>query len=349
MFIKIWNWLTSLKLAIVLASLATLVIMIGSLIMHYYPAAFGDLDRVTLGSWYPEAAQSTPWHTLWMPIAAVLLIAFAINTLCCLIDWLLRLRTRWRKTGEYLIHFGFCLLLLAFFWGNISGYRSAGNHLAVGETLELPHHAGLSLRLDEFQPVFDETGRRPLDMINHLTLLKGDQVVKSAEARTNHPLMHRGLVVVAASFTREAIGFRFLVPGRGQVALEPGKTLALPGGEVLLVKEFLPNARRMGNRVLPLGGGLMAPALHLELRTEQETVWEGWYLLREGPPLPLVQRGLALRPTEPLLRTYSILTINHDPGARMALVGGLAMCAGVFIAIFSYYAKRRRHDRPDIL
>ncbi|WP_429884498.1 cytochrome c biogenesis protein ResB [Geoalkalibacter halelectricus] len=348
MFEKIWNWLTSLKLAIVLASLATLVIMIGSLVMHYYPMVFGDLDRVTLGDWYPEAARRAPWHTLWMPIAAVLLIAFAVNTLCCLIDWLLRIRSRWRKTGEYLIHFGFCLLLIAFFWGNVSGYRTSGNLLAVGDTLDLSNHAGLSLRLDDFQPVFDETGRRPLDMINQLTLHNGDRPIATAEARTNHPLMHRGLVVVPASFTREAGGFRFVVPGRGQIALEPGKNLTLANGEELRVKEFLPNARRMGERVVRMGGGLMAPALRLELHAEEQLLWEGWYFLREGPPQALLQRGLQLRPTEPLLRTYSVLTINYDPGARMALIGGLAMSAGVFIAIFSYYAKRTRQDRPDI-
>lgn len=345
---KIWDWLTSLKLAIVLASLATLVIMIGSLVMHYHPHRFGDLDAVTLGQWYPHAASQAPLHTLWMPIAAVLIIAFAINTLCCLIDWLARLRSRWRKTGEYLIHLGFCLLVIAFFWGHIAGYRTAGNLLAVGDTLALPHHDGYSLRLNKFEPVFDESGRRPLDMINHLSLLQGEREVKSALVRTNHPLTYGGLAVLPASFGQQADGFRFLVSGVGRADLEKGARLTLTGGEILSVLDFLPSARRMGERVVPMGSGLNAPALHLQLMSEGTIVWQGWYFLREGPPLQLLQRGIELRPLEPLIRTYSVLTINYDPGASLALVGGLAMAAGVFIAIFSYYAKRRRHERPDI-
>jgi hypothetical protein len=346
---KIWDWLTSLKLAIVLASLATLVTMIGSLIMHYNPRLFGDLDAVTLGYWYPQAASQAPLLTLWMPIAAVLIIAFAVTTLCCLIDWLAHLRSRWRKTGEYMIHLGFCLLVIAFFWGNIAGYRTAGNLVAVGQTLVLPYHEGYSLRLDEFEPVFDETGRRPLDMINHLTLLKGDQEVVQALVRTNHPLTYSGLVVLPASFRQEASGFNFLIPGVGRADLEKGAQITLADGHALNVLDFLPTARRVGERVVPMGSGLAAPALHLKLTGEDETLWQGWYFLREGPPLPLLQRGIQLRPMEPILKTYSVLTINYDPGASLALAGGLAMTAGVLIAIFSYYAKRRRHDRPDIV
>ncbi|WP_305042020.1 cytochrome c biogenesis protein ResB [Geoalkalibacter sp.] len=345
---KIWDWLTSLKLAIVLASLATLVIMAGSLIMHYHPRLFGDLDAVTLGQWYPQAARQAPLHTLWMPLAALLLLAFGVNTLCCLVDWLARLRSRWRKTGEYLIHFGFCLLLAAFFWGHLAGYRTAGNVLPVGETLALSGHPGLSLRLDDFRPVFDQTGRRPLDMINHLTLLDGERELARKEVRTNHPLMHRGLVILPASFGQEATGFRVLVPGQGTVDLHRGAEIRLPEGKTLTVLDFLPSARRMGDRMVPMGG-LTNPALHLRLAGAGETLWQGWYVLREGVPQELVRQGAALRPSEPLYRTYSILTINYDPGARIALVGGLAMCAGVSICIFSYYAKRRRQDHPDIV
>ncbi|WP_305045097.1 cytochrome c biogenesis protein ResB [Geoalkalibacter sp.] len=345
---KIWDWLTSLKLAIVLATLATLVIMAGSLIMHYHPRLFGDLDGVTLGHWYPQAARQAPLHTAWMPLAAVLLVAFGVNTLCCLIDWLARLRSRWRKTGEYLIHLGFCLLLTAFFWGHLAGYRSAGNLLRVGETQPLKGLAGLSLRLDDFRPVFDETGRRPLDMINHLTLLDGERELTAKQARTNHPLMHQGLVVVPASFGQEATGFRFALPHQGVVSLEKDARINLAEGKILTVLEFLPAARRVGNRVLPMGGGLTNPALHLHLGRGEETLWQGWYVLREGLPAELATQVGAMRPTEPVYRIYSILTINYDPGARMALVGGLAMCAGVSLCLFSYYAKRRRQDRPDI-
>jgi cytochrome c biogenesis protein len=46
---------------------------------------------------------------------------------------------------------------------------------------------------------------------------------------------------------------------------------------------------------------------------------------------------------------YSILTINYDPGVRLALVGSLAMGCGVLLTLFSFYRKRRRGDHPDIV
>jgi len=347
---KIWKWLTSLKLAIVLASSATLVIMVGSLVMHYHPRLFGDLDAVTLGAFYPAAARQAPLLTLWMPVAALLIIAFAVNTLCCFLDWLPRLRSRWRKTGEYLIHLGFCLLVVAFFWGQFSGYRTAGNLLAVGETLNLPEQPGLSLRLDDFRPVFDESGRRPLDMVNELTLLRNGEEIASKQVRTNHPLSYQGLVVLASSFQQEASGFSFHAPGFGRMDLEDGTRLTLPGGDTLSVLNFLPTARRQGERVVARGNTLNDPALHLQLMGNDGRMrWQGWYFLRQGPPAALVEQGLNLRPLQPIVRTSSVLTINYDPGANLALVGGILMGAGVLVAIFSYYAKRRRQDRPQVV
>jgi cytochrome c biogenesis protein len=48
------------------------------------------------------------------------------------------------------------------------------------------------------------------------------------------------------------------------------------------------------------------------------------------------------------LRTYSLMTINYDPGATLALVGSIAMGCGVLVAMFSFYRKRLTGDHPDI-
>ena len=46
---------------------------------------------------------------------------------------------------------------------------------------------------------------------------------------------------------------------------------------------------------------------------------------------------------------YSILTINYDPGVKLAFAGSLAMGCGVFLTLFSFYRKRKRGDHPDIV
>ena len=46
---------------------------------------------------------------------------------------------------------------------------------------------------------------------------------------------------------------------------------------------------------------------------------------------------------------YSILTINYDPGAKLAFAGSIAMGCGVLLTLISFYRKRARGDRPDII
>ena len=137
---RIWKLLCSLKLTIVLASAATVLTIAGSIVMLRYPKTFGMIDEMTLGAWFSRFGSSNYALTGWFWIVCLLLILLGINTLCCFCDWLPKVRYRWRKSGEYLIHLSFVLILVAFIWGSYSGDRSEGHRLAVGETIELTKH-----------------------------------------------------------------------------------------------------------------------------------------------------------------------------------------------------------------
>jgi cytochrome c biogenesis protein len=346
---KIWKFLCSLKLAVFLASAATLLIMGGSLVMHYHPRVFGGMDRTVLGDWFAGVGNRNTGITWWLPAAGGLIAALGVNTLCCFIDWLRSLRARWRKTGEYLIHLGFVLVLAAYFWGSLSGFRSEGNRLLVGESLALPAMPGYGLRLEAFEPVFNESGR-PVDMRSTVTLFREGEPLKRQVVKTNTPLTHRDLVVVPGSFGRLAEGYQFFLSGSGAVSLTPGTGVPLDGGGILRVVDFFPHAgKRADGTAVFRGENLGSPAIELELIRPGFAPWRGWYFLKEGLPFPLVEAGIRLWPTEPVYRLFSVLTVNRDPGAGVALVGALFMFAGVLFAMGSFYYKRSRGDRPDIL
>ncbi len=345
--LRIWNTLCSLKLAVVLASAATAVIMGGSLLMPGRPGLFGAMDRQLLGEWFSGPAAMRLGETWWVYLAAVLILGLGVNALCCFLDWLAHLRQRWRKTGEYLIHLGFVLVLAAYAWGSVSGFRGEEIKVRAGETVALPGMPGHYLRLEGFEPRVG-AGGRPLDMINRLVLLQGERELRRETVRINHPLTWKGVSVLAASFGEEATGFRFLAGGAKEIDLGPGSELTLEGGGRLRVLAFHPDVVvRPDGRVVPGGPDLRNPAFALELTTDKET-WRGWYLLRQGLPPRLSSAGLQLRPLEPVGRTYSLLSVNLDPGASMALAGGLLLGAGSILALFSYYAKRSRRDRPEL-
>lgn len=252
---KIWKLLCSLKLTIILASITTLLAIGGSLLIPFNPQIFGGLDSMPLGPWLKRWLAQSPGMTWWIAAGGILVSLLALNTLCCFIDWCFYFRARWRKCGEYLIHLGFVLILVAFWWGSQAGFRSENNALLVGQSLPLPQ-LGVTLRLEAFKPVL-APGGRPMEMHNTLTLYRGDELLKRVETRSNHPLLWQGLVAIPMSY---------------------GQTVR-------------------GGRTVP----------------------------------------------------YSILTINYDPGARLAFAGAIAMGCGVLLTLFSFYRKRARGDRPDIV
>lgn len=345
---RLWSFGCSLKLAIALASAATLLIMGGSLVMHYNPAIFANMEQESMGRWFPEAWSRAPFLVAWLPLSGLCVLLLAINTLCCLFDWLSSFTARWRKSGEYLIHTGFILLTIAYLWGNISGFRSGPHRLAPGERMPIPEMPGYQLQLEEFTPQLEPNGR-PLDMINKLTLWQDGRQVAQKTVRINHPLIYNGLVILPASFGRELQGFRFHMPGTGFVDLKPGSRLPISNGLSLLVDNFLPDAGQDRNgRVMPVGSRLNNPALQISLLGPNGTIWQGWYFLRRPLPERLVNAGVYLKPVQPVMTPFSLLTINRDPGDKTALAGGVCITVGVLFAFFSFYRKRVAGDRPEI-
>lgn len=343
---RLWALCCSLKLAIVLASLATLLTMGGSLLVHYLPAVFGDLDQHTLATWFRISGLQHPALASWLVLLVLLMVLLGINTLCCFVDWLGHLRARWRKTGEYLLHLGFVLILTGYLWGALAGHRQPGQRLFEGQTVAVAGAPGDYLRLERFEPVI--RNGRPVDMRSTVTLLRGDTPLTRAVLHINHPLVWQDLVILPESFGQQASGFLFRL-GDGRTAeLETGSSIDLGHGRRLQVLDFLPDAWRAGGRVVPRSEGLGNPALELELREAGQVLWHGWYFLRQGLPPQLAAAGDALMPLQPRFKTYSVLTINTDPGAHLALTGAGSMLAGVLLALVSFYRKRSRGDRPDI-
>lgn len=345
---QLWRLGCSLKLAIALASTATLLIMGGSLVMHFNPAIFAGMEEAIMSDWLPQAWSRAPWLVFWVPLSGLSIVLFGINTLCCLIDWLLKFKSRWRKTGEYLIHAGFVLLVIAYIWGNTSGFRSGPHRLFPGERMAIPNMPGYSLLLEDFTPQLEPTGR-PLDMLNQLSLWENDKQATAALVRINHPLMFDGLVILPTSFGQELDGFRFHMRGRGFVELSTRNRLSVSPGVFLVMHKLLPDARqsRQGT-VVQTGSRIGNPAMLVSLQNQSGKLWEGWYFLREPLPEALRNAGLSIRPTEPLFRSFSLLTINRDPGDKMAMTGGLCISLGVLLAFFSFYRKRAQGDRPEV-
>ena len=228
---KFWKILCSLKLAIVLASMTTIVVIGGSLYMPFNPKVFGSMDNLTLARWLAEFGAQSPVLTWWVPVAAVLIGALGVNTLCCFIDWLVHIKSRWRKLGEYLIHLGVVLVLTAYLWGSVAGFRTEGNRVFVGQTIPVPF-SDKSITLESFEPVFNESGR-PVDMISGLSLYDGAQLLEKKKTRINHPLTWSGLVILPGTYGQEWRGGQYRIFSMFTINYDPGAGAALAGAVVM--------------------------------------------------------------------------------------------------------------------
>ncbi len=244
---RAWKLLCSLKLTIVLASIATLLGVGGSLLIPFNAQVFGDLDAVPLGLWLAEKGSQAPGLSWWIPLAGIFVGLLGLNTLCCFIDWLFHLRARWRKTGEYLIHLGFVLIMSAFLWGSQTGFRSQ-NGLLVGQQLEL-QQLGVVLQLEAFKPELARGGR-PVDMHNTLALYRDGELLKRVKARFNHPLTWGGLAVLPSSYGQTVLGGRRVNYSVLMINYDPGAPLAfagsllMAGGVLLSLASFYRKRRR---------------------------------------------------------------------------------------------------------
>lgn len=345
---KIWPFCCSLKLAIYLASAITLLLMGGSLKIPFDAAIYGSMDRLTTGDWLQQIAGNNLGKTWWFYLLAGLTVLLGLNTLCCFFDWLFQIGSRWRKSGEYLLHLGVVLVLIAYLWGSTAGWRHSGMQFRIGETTPLPNWPGHYLRVDSFQPIKSQNGP-PKDMLSNVSLLRGDQLIVSGTVQINQPLLINGIVITPVSFGQKPAGFQAMLPGLPSVKLQAGRQIRLADGSLLEVLRFLPDVRRKANgELLYRSDQIGNPAFELRFSSVRVPHWQGWYIANEVLPIELRQRGVQIRLISPLYDSYSTLTVNYDPGARLAAIGSGFMSIGVLLALFSFYRKRKQQDRPEI-
>lgn len=348
MIARLWNLLCSLKLAIVLATAAVLALLAGSLRMPARPEIFGPMDQMALGEWLDRAWSHAPAEAFWVSAAGLLAFLLGVNTLCCFLDWIVNFRIRWRKSGEYLLHLGFVLALAGYLWGSAAGFRNEGVRLRAGETAPVAGWGGHYLRLESIEPILGPMGA-PAGLAGTMALLRGDEEIARHRVRTNSPLTHGGLAVIPLTVVPEVAGLRVFTSGVGFLDLVPGARYSVPSGADLKVLAFHPwGVRLPDGSVARRGEDLVQPAVELELAAPGETPWRGWYFPNEGVPVSLRRAGIHLQPTETIPTWSGVFAVNSDPGAPLALAGGICMTAGILLALFSFYSKRARGDRPEI-
>lgn len=154
-------------------------------------------------------------------------------------------------------------------------------------------------------------------------------------------MIHVGFVMILGAYVwGSQAGFRSennaMLVGQSKSLPQLGVTLKLEAFKPVLAPSGRP-MEMLNTLALYRGDELLK---RVETRSNHPLAWGGLVAI----PVSYGQtvRGGRYAP-------YSILTINYDPGARLAFAGSIAMGCGVLLTVFSFYRKRMRGDHPDII
>jgi hypothetical protein len=203
-----WQLLISLKLALVLLILLTLVVAFGSLFpsipsdIALTPAARQAWLQAAQDRYGVRAALYNALHLFETYRSGwfwVLLAITALTTLACVLSrWRLVWagpgfdRRRWSRLGALLTHAGAFLLILSAGWSTWGAWRTGGILLPPGQTVPVGHGLPYALRCDGFEVSRYPNGQ-PRDYRATLSAVAGDQTVLTHDLRVNQPLVLNGV------------------------------------------------------------------------------------------------------------------------------------------------------------
>jgi cytochrome c biogenesis protein len=108
-------------------------------------------------------------------------------------------RYRFGKLGTYPFHLALILILIGGIIGSRYGFRDKVFVVAEGQTEQVGHSTGLSVKLIDFEDSYTELGQAA-EYTSQLVIMKDGEPVKEGVITVNHPISYRSTVVYQSSF-----------------------------------------------------------------------------------------------------------------------------------------------------
>jgi cytochrome c biogenesis protein len=259
-------------------------------------------------------------------------------------------KNRYFRLGTYLTHFSLILFVAAFLWGARFGFQDTSFTVNEGETREVGHGTGLSLKLVSFVYEQYENGM-PKDYRSQVILYDNGQPAREALIRVNHPLYYKGIRFYQSYFGTGAANI--------QIRNESGDNIYSGSVSVSEIPEY--PQYFLGRLDLPEQGFsviVMAPA------APDDPMIPGGYLgigiIRNGQEIgpDLVPQGVptlidSLEFTFGGMLPFSGFQVNRDPANAFIWIASalflIGLCSVFYFPLRQVWAVSREEEHGSTL
>lgn len=338
-----FDFLSSVKLAVLLLSLIALSSVLGTLIKQdgspeeyielysekgYRIISFLGLDDV--------------FHAKWF---ILLLLLFALNLFVCSLKRLRRDLKRNQASafkedgtflyGVHLVHGSIILILIGSLIGLLFGFRGyvslkkgeEKDYITLRGKKPLNAQMGFVIKCKDFRIDFYPDGT-PKDYTTEIEILKNGSSILEKRIRVNEPINYEGLYFYQASYGKEPTFF-FEVDGKERILKE---------NDVLREDNLVMKVIRYETSIHHFGPGVMVAYLK---DGNPETTWFLKDIERMSSK-KISGKTVKLKNVEEEL--YTVLEVTKDPGIYVVWSGFFLLVLGLFLTFF-ITPKRSREEK----
>lgn len=344
---RIWKLLTSMKVGMVLLLLIAFLSILGTIIpqgydLHYYEANYRPLMYEVIMNFSLYDVYKSWWFIGLIVFLSVNLAFCCIRRTKTIIDKLISKKDLNRESknpdsgedsywfgflGSWLTHLGLLIIIIFFAYGKLNGFET----FVYGIQGSTPVVKGtdLSINIEDFKVKFRDDFSVD-QYISKVHILKNEEVVDSAEISVNNPMRTNNLNIyqnstgwaINATLYKDGKRYKESLMYEGDFFIEDDQKIALQF--VRFYPDFDEDSFELVSKSPIANHPVLLYALFYNgYRVDMNTA-------HMGESLEFAEyRFVVDRPER-----FTLLQITKDPGTKGALIGGLTLTIGIFIAMF---------------
>ena len=327
----IWRFFASTELTIVLAGVIVMDAAWGSIVSMKNPQVFQALDHAILFPWLFSIGQANLNISLWIFILVFLITIFAINTIVCTLDKLYSIfkdKRPWQSLFPQIVHIGFLIALLGHLVGSVYGFRSPGNIVFQGQTMQVPSQDGLLLRFDDIEMKASQRAGLE-DLKTRVALIKNGREILKDDIQLNGPLIYKGIAFYHVDQGEAPTGLILRI-GEEDLRVKFGEAFKTKEGTIFKLGTIIPDfaldeKRNPYSRSEEYRNPYQEIISFNGMRAWLPLSYMGSSIKLEGQTIELVNY---------INTPYVVLNINKDPGIGFIISGSAVLVVGMLLLLF---------------